>query len=169
MYKPDGSFKKNRTAIIIMLALILIPVIIGTIVFIQEKDAENNNSVYGTWEYYGVIPSDSEPVKENIIKGREFYDLFGTNVPDKTITITDRGVEEYMNIKGTEIVKWEKRPNKQWFMGMEVRPIIGDGKVIDQPVDVENLYTLRDGYLFEHSHTISDYYDDSDYDQVYRR
>ena len=180
-YKPDGSLKKNKTGIIIVLAIVLVPLLIGFIALSQsnsgwmDEDA-GNESIYGTWQYYGVIPYDSDYQanldEKDIITGNRYKDEFGQNVPDQTITITENGIKEYldMNGKGSEVTGWGKdeQTDNQWFMTIKITQFAGE-KPLNEPVTEKYMLTLRDKYLIMECYNDSDEYDDSEYANVYTK
>ncbi|GEM_PF-2609375 len=155
--------------------MIIMTAVLLTLCFTAcSQSGADNDDIYGTWQYYGMIPYDSNYQgnlnEEDIITGEEFEDTFGAEVPDQTITITEDGVKEYQDIKGTRVISWEKdeQANGQWFMTAEITEINGE-EPLDTPLQEKSMFTLRDGYLFVESHVDSDEYDDSDYAVVYVR
>ena len=95
--------------------ILVIAVVMGLLFYTacsQSKD--NSNDIYGTWQYYGVIPCDSDYQtnlnEKNIITGDKYKDEFGQSGPDQTITVTENGIKEYLDLngKGTEVTGWEK-------------------------------------------------------------
>ena len=155
--------------------MIIMTAILLTLCFTAcSQSGADNDDICGTWQFYGMIPYDSNYQanlnKEDIITGEEFSDAFGAEVPDQTITITEDGVKEYQDIKGTRVISWEKdeQANDQWFMTAEITEING-GEQLDTPINEKSMFTLRDGYLFVQRHYDSEEYDDSEYASVYVR
>lgn len=142
----------------------------------EDAQDEAEDDIYGTWQYYGQIPCDSDYQEnlneEDIITGDEFKDEFGRDVPNQTITITENGIKEYLDLngKGSEVTGWEKdeQTDNQWVMTTEITQFLGEDP-LDEPITEECVCTLRDGYLFVECHYDSDEYDDNQYANVYTK
>lgn len=172
-YKPDGSLKKNKKGIAVILALVLIPVLIGIIAAVQQGD-NAEDEIYGEWQYYGEIPYTSDyrdSLNEaDIITGQQFETEFGAEVPDNTITITEDGIKELQDIKGSRITSFEKSQESrdEWWMSVEITQLAGEAP-LETPLREEYTLTLRGQYLFVHSQIDSDEYDFNEYADVYVR
>lgn len=130
-------------------------VLIFVLVFSVACSDRSGDSILGTWQFYGVMESgnlsDYEDVREkDIISGEEFRTAFGTEVPDNTITLTEKGVQEYLALdgKGSRVTGWEKLNDYQYRMTVTITRLAGE-QPLDEPAEQQIYYTKANGYLFE--------------------
>jgi len=137
--------------------LIVITLIAFATVFLLSTACSNRSEdpMLGTWQFYGVMESgnlsDYEAVKEkDIITGEDFQTTFGAEVPDNTITLTDKGVKEYLDLdgKGSQVTGWERLNDHQYRMTVTITQLAG-GQPLDEPVEQQIFYTTANDYLFE--------------------
>ena len=119
------------------------------------KSSTADESIFGTWQMYGAIEStdlsDYENIsKGDIITGEEYQTTFGAPVPDNTITLTKKGVKEYLDLngKGSEVSGWERTNDNQYRLTVTIHELLGE-KPLDDPIEQQIFYTLADGFLYE--------------------
>ena len=88
-----------------LLIALCVVTLVSTLTLSTACSNRSEDPMLGTWQFYGVMESgnlsDYEAVKEKvIITGEDFQTTFGAEVPDNTITLTDKGVKEYLDLDG---------------------------------------------------------------------
>ena len=153
--------------------------LISILAFSTACSDRTEDPILGTWQYYGVMESgnlsDYEDVKEkDIITGEDYRTAFGSEVPDNTITLTEKGVKEYIDLdgKGSRVTGWEKLNDHQYRMTVTITQLAGEHP-LDEPIEQQIYYTTSKGYLFEEYSPTSieklDGYDEGNNINVYVR
>ena len=138
-----------------LLIALCVVTLVSTLTLSTACSNRSEDPMLGTWQFYGVMESgnlsDYEAVKEkDIITGEDFQTTFGAEVPDNTITLTDKGVKEYLDLdgKGSQVTGWERLNDHQYRMTVTITQLVGE-QPLKEPIEQQIYYTLAKGYLFQ--------------------
>lgn len=97
-----------------------------------------------------VLVEKDDSVRFILVGGEEYQTTFGAPVPDNTITLTKKGVKEYLDLngKGSEVSGWERINDNQYRLTVTIHELLGE-KPLDDPIEQQIFYTLADGFLYE--------------------
>lgn len=113
----------------------------------------NENKIIGDWKFYGVVENDGTDYSaddysiSDALVGKDYLETYGLDeMPKSDITLTEKGLETYANIPGSEIESTEMISDNQ--MHQRVKITVLDGKKVKEPLYVDSYFTLVDRYLF---------------------
>ena len=144
--------------------------------------------IYGKWQMYGCVINNADGAagdlaeednaagdlakmdltEKDIVSGKAYKTMFGTDVPDSPRTITGKGVKEFEQVgEGSEVVSWKKKGDDKYRLTIRITAFAGE-EPLKKPITEYVDYVVKDGYLFE---AIS--YDNEEYNggniTVYKR
>ena len=139
----------------------------------EDKAGAAENPLEGTWKYIGIAEASEDggdPYdKYNLITRQDLADDTGHDVNTDTqeLVIDESGIaNSYSGIPGGEIGQLEKLNDQQYRQKIIIKVL--DGKELEEPLEEEFLFTLKDGYLFLEVNISDDEYDGGSI-QVYEK
>lgn len=110
-------------------------------------DGPDENSVEGKWEFCGIVEEGQECCLDNAIIDQAYLDKFQLEeMPDKDITIDEKGITYLRHILGADAEKAEFRNKRNFTQKVTFSKL--NNETLKKPLVQTNTVKYKDGYLF---------------------